>query len=102
MLFAVRQFCATLNSTKRNDTGMTTKAKKTATISFPLTSIRPLYSSNKGKNRKIVFEADIKALKTINEPNTIDEMVAEARLEYTLGKTKTFTLAEELINELNS
>lgn len=71
-----------------------------ATISFPLTSVRPLYSSNRG--RKLVVEVDVKSMKKINEPNTIDEMVAEAKLEYAMGKSKTFTSAEELIKELHS
>ena len=56
---------------------MPTKIKKPATISFPLTSLKPLYSSNFGKKKKIIFEADVNALKTVNQPNTIDEMVAE-------------------------
>ena len=49
-----------------------------------------------------MFEADVKALKKVNEPNTIDEMVAEAKLEYTLGLTKTFTSAKALVKELRS
>jgi len=81
---------------------MRTKTKKPATISFPLASIKPLYSSNHGKNKKIIFEADVHALKKINEPNTIDEMVAEAKLEYALGKSKTFSSAKALIKELRS
>lgn len=77
-----------------------TKIKYPATISFPLTGLRPLYSSNRGK--KLVIEVDVNSLKKVNEPNTIDEMVAEARLEYALGKSKTFTSAEALIKELRS
>jgi len=41
-------------------------------------------------------------MKKVNDPNTIDEMVAEARLEYAMGKSKTFTSADELIKELYS
>lgn len=81
---------------------MSTKLSKPATISFPLTSLRPLYSSQRGRSRKIVFEADVKGLKAVNEPNTIDEMVAEARLEYTVGKSKTFTSTGALLRELRS
>ncbi len=79
---------------------MRNKTKKSAVVFFPLTSLRPLYSSNGGK--KLVVEVDVKAMKKVNEPNTIDEMMAEARLEYALGKTKTFTSAEALIKELHS
>ena len=71
-----------------------------ATISFPLTSLKPLYISNRGK--KLVVEVDVKSMKKVNEPNTIDEMVAEAKLEYAVGKSKTFTSADELIKELHS
>lgn len=71
-----------------------------ATVSFPLTSLKPLYTSNRGK--KLVVEVDVKSMKKVNEPNTIDEMVAEAKLEYAVGKSKTFTSADELIKELHS
>lgn len=73
---------------------------KPAAVSFPLTSLRPLYSSQYGK--KLVIEVDIKSMREINEPNTVDEMVAEARLEYALGKSKTFSSPEALIKELHS
>ncbi|MFH1413123.1 MAG: hypothetical protein ABIG10_03820 [bacterium] len=79
---------------------MRTKAKKPAVVTFPLTSLKPLYSSKRGK--RLVLEVDVDSLKRINEPNTIDEMVAEARLEYALGKTKVFTSAKGLIKELCS
>lgn len=71
-----------------------------ATVTFPLTSLRPLYSSNRGK--KLVVEVDVKSMKKVNEPSTIDEMVAEAKLEYAMGKSKTFSSAEDLIKELHS
>ena len=73
---------------------------KSAAVSFPLTSLKPLYSSDRGK--KLVVEVDVKSMKKVNEPNTIDEMVAEARLEYAMGKSKTFSSADELIKELSS
>src|SRR3990167_7601705 len=68
---------------------MRIKTKKQAVVTFPVTSLRPLYSSKRGKKRKLIFEADIDSLKKVNEPDTIDEMVAEARLEYASGKLKT-------------
>lgn len=71
-----------------------------AIVSFPLTSLKPLYSSDRGK--KLVIEVEVKSMKKVNEPNTIDEMVAEAKLEYAMGKSKTFTSAEDLIKELRS
>lgn len=80
---------------------MSTKTKQAA-VSFPLTSLKPLYRSSRGAIKTIVFEADVNALKEVNEPDTIDEMVAEARLEYALGKTKTFASADELMEDLRS
>jgi len=71
-----------------------------ATISFPLTGLKPLYSSKGG--RKLVIEVDINSMKKVNDPVTIDDMVAEARLEYFAGKTKGFKDADKLIEYLNS
>ncbi|OGH73723.1 MAG: hypothetical protein A3C90_02970 [Candidatus Magasanikbacteria bacterium RIFCSPHIGHO2_02_FULL_51_14] len=73
---------------------------KSAAVTLPLTALKCLYKSARGK--KIVCEIDVAALKRINEPNTLDEMVAEARLEQALGKTKSFTSPAALIKELNS
>lgn len=71
-----------------------------AVATFPLTSLRPLYSSNRGK--KLVVEVDVKSMKKVNEPGTIDEMVTEARLEYHTGKTKGFKDMGKLIDDLNA
>lgn len=71
-----------------------------ATISFPLSGLKPLYSSSQGK--KLVIEVDISSMKKINNPRTIDDMVAEARLEYFTGKTKGFKDMDKLVNYLNS
>ena len=71
-----------------------------ATISFPLTGLKPLYSINRGK--KLVLEVDISSMKKVNDPSTIDDMVAEARLEYHAGKTKGFKNTNKLIDYLES
>lgn len=71
-----------------------------ATISFPLIGLRPLYSSDRGK--KLVIEVDVGSMKKVNEPSTIDDMVAEARLEYFAGKTKGFKNTDKLIEHLDS
>lgn len=70
-----------------------------AAISFPLTSLKPLYSSKRGK--KLVVEVDIASMKKVNDPSTIDEMVAEARIEYYTKKTQGFTDMTKLIRHLN-
>jgi hypothetical protein len=71
-----------------------------ATISFPLKSLKPLYSTKQGK--KLVVEVDVDSMKKINDPKTIDDMVAEARLEYFTGKTKGFKNMDKLIDYLDS
>lgn len=71
-----------------------------ATISFPLTSLRPLYSSNLGKT--LVVEVNVDSMKKVNDPSTVDDMVAEARLEYFAGKTKGFRNTNKLVKYLDS
>ena len=78
---------------------MRTKTKSAA-VTLPLTAMKYLYTPTRGK--KLVVELDVDSLKAVNEPNTIDEMVAEARLERAIGKTKSFTSAEALIKDLHS
>lgn len=79
---------------------MSIRTTKPAAVTLPLTALRCLYKTTRGK--KIVCEIDVSALKKLNEPNTIDEMVAEARLHRALGKTKSFSSAKSLVKELRS
>lgn len=76
------------------------KTKQPATITFPLVGLKPLYSNRPGKT--LVLEVNINSLKKLNEPNTIDEMVAEAHLEYYAGQTKGFTNTKKLANYLEA
>lgn len=69
-------------------------------IGIPLSGLNYLYRTE--DNKKVVCEIDIEALKTINDPATIEEMVAEARLEYMAGKTKGFSDSDALLSHLNS
>lgn len=71
-----------------------------ATISLPLTSLKPLYRTARGN--KLVLEVDIDSMKKVNNPSTIDDMVAEARIEYFSGKTKGFKDMDKLISYLDS
>ncbi|MDP1689445.1 MAG: hypothetical protein Q8L47_04965 [bacterium] len=77
-----------------------TKDKKMASIKLPLSGLRPLYRTSHGK--KVVLEVDVSALRAINESNTIDEMVGEARLEYFSGKTKGFRNIKKLLAHLGT
>ena len=78
---------------------MLTKTKP-AVVRLPITAMKYLYSPIRGK--KLVVELDINALKAVNRPNTIDEMVAEAKLEYYSGKTKGFKDTKKLMAYLKS
>lgn len=69
--------------------------KKTAAFHLPFSAVKYLYKSAHGK--KIVCEIDVAALRTLNEPHTIDEMFAEARFEYATGKTKGFSDTKKLL-----
>jgi len=81
-------------------TFMREKNKQLAAVTLPLTDVKLLYRSNRGK--KLVLEIAIEALKRVNEPNTIDAMVAEARFDYFVGKTKGFTDTKKLMSYLES
>ena len=84
-----------------NHNHMLTKTiTKSAAVTLPLNALKCLYHNASGK--KIVCEIDLTILKKLNKPNALDKMVAEARLEYITGKTKTFTSAKALIRELHS
>lgn len=78
----------------------TKSVTKLAVVTLPLTALKCLYKSARGK--KIVCEIDVASLKSVNEPNTLDEMVAAARLEYFSGKTRGFTETKQLLSYLNS
>ena len=73
---------------------------KPASVNIPLTAMKFLYRGSPTKT--LVCEIDIDALKEVNEPNTIDEMVAEARLEYATGRTQGFTDTNALVAHLNA
>lgn len=79
---------------------MPINTRQTAALKLPLTGIKCLYRSQGGK--KLVVELDIKSLKGLNKPITIDEMVAEARLEYFTGMTRGFTDTKSLMNFLEA
>jgi len=77
-----------------------TNNKKLAGVMLPLTVFRCLYSVAGGK--KLVVEIDADFFKKVNEPNTIDEMFAESKLEYFSSKTKGFTDTKKLMDYLNA
>lgn len=75
-------------------------ASKEAVIRVPLSALRCLFRYPKEK--KVICEIDTKGIKRLNKPQTLDEIINEARLDYALGNYKTFKNADKLIAELKS
>ncbi|MFH1859031.1 MAG: hypothetical protein ABIJ80_02090 [Patescibacteria group bacterium] len=78
----------------------TQTATKQSMINIPLHALECI--SGYPKEKKILCEININELKKVNEPQTIDEMATEAKLEYFSGKLKGFKDTKKLINYLNS
>lgn len=76
-----------------------TRTRREAMIRIPLSSIR--YLSSDVKKKKMTFEISTKNLTRVNKSSTLDEMIAEAKLEYAMGKTKGFTDTKKLMAYLN-
>lgn len=69
-----------------------------ASVIIPLTALKCLYRS--ATDKKVVCEIDMESLKEVNEPVTLDDMVAQAHLEYATGATKGFESTADLIKHL--
>ncbi len=78
----------------------TKKRPQEAMVNIPLSALRCILSYPKEK--KIVCEINTTGIKRLNEAETLDEMINEARLDYALGNSKGFTSVKELMAELNS
>lgn len=76
------------------------KRTKEAMVKIPLSALHKI--TGFPRKKRLIFEIDTASLERVNEPSTLDEIVAEARIEKALGKTKSFTSAEALLKELNS
>ena len=71
-----------------------------AMINFPLSAVR--YLSRYPREKKIIVEISTDEISRVNEAETLDEIINDARLDYALGNYKTFTSAKSLIAELHS
>lgn len=69
-------------------------------VNIPLSAMRCILRYP--KENKIICEINTEGIKRLNEAETLDEMINEARLDYALGNFKTFTSTKELMAELNS
>lgn len=75
-----------------------TKKRGIAIVRIPLSAMKCI--SSYPKEKKLIIEVSTNKLKTTNNAETVDEIINEARLDYALGKYKTFSNAKELIAEL--
>ncbi|MCR4313809.1 MAG: hypothetical protein NUV84_01005 [Candidatus Uhrbacteria bacterium] len=74
------------------------KKKELATIQIPLSGVKCLYRSTGG--RKVVCEIDLAHFRAVNEDLSLEEMFAEAELEYAAGLTEGFTDSKKLLASL--
>lgn len=72
---------------------------KQTLINLPLTDIKPLYRND--KEQTLIVEVKIKALKNNNDPDILDAVINQARLDYALGDYKSFDNADDLIQDLS-
>ncbi|MBI4135866.1 hypothetical protein HY477_03995 [Candidatus Uhrbacteria bacterium] len=69
-----------------------------ATINIPLSAVRCV--SGKPNEKLVVCEIDVEQLRMINEPQTIDELLAEADFDIAAGNYKEFTSMDDMIADL--
>lgn len=69
-----------------------------ATINIPLAAVRCV--SGKPKEKRVVCEIDVEQLRLVNEPQTLDELLAEADFDIAAGNYKTFTSVDEMVDDL--
>ena len=69
-------------------------------LQLPLSGLR--FISSYPKEKKMIFEVNTEALKAINEPQTLDEIINAGRIDYAFGKYKSFKNPKKLIAELKS
>lgn len=79
---------------------MATINKPKNILSLPLSSFR-LISRNQ-KNNRIIVEINLQALKKINEPETLDELISQSRFDFATGNFQSFSNAADLVADLNS
>jgi len=73
---------------------------KQAIVTIPLGAMRCI--SGYPKERKVICEINMDELERVNDAETFDEIIGQARLDYALGDYKGFNSAEELIKDLHN
>ena len=70
------------------------------TLQIPLSAIKPVWRDDAAGT--ILVELPIAALREDNEPQTIDDIIAQARIDYARGDFKSFTSVDDLIHDLRT
>lgn len=81
-------------------TTKTQRRSREAIVKIPLSSLRCILRYP--KEGKIICEIVTGDIERLNDPETLDEIINEARLDYALGNYKTFTQASDLLAELHA
>lgn len=71
-----------------------------AMIQIPLSAFRCI--SSYPSEKKIICEVSLAELSSVNEAETLDEIINQARLDYATGGYQTFENPQDLIAELRS
>lgn len=83
-----------------NNYNITKQKTKEAMIKIPLSAFR--YLSTYPHEKKIIIEISIDDIARINTAETLDEIINEARLDYSVGKYTTHKNAKSLIAALRA
>ena len=73
---------------------------KQSIISIPLATMKPLYRNDEAQT--LVVEVPLKSLREANDPETLDEIIAQARLDYATGDYQSFSDVDALVADLRS
>lgn len=71
-----------------------------ATLQIPLSAIKPVWRNDAAGT--LLVELPIDALQQENEPRTLDDLIAQARIDYAKGDYKSFSNVDDLIRDLQS
>lgn len=69
-----------------------------ATINIPLSAVRCV--SGKPNEKRVVCEIDVSQLKMINEPETVDELLAQTDFDIAAGNYKEFSSVDAMVDDL--
>jgi hypothetical protein len=73
---------------------------KATTLQVPLGAVKPIWRND--ASGTILIEVPLDALREDNEPETLDDLISQARLDYAKGDYQSFPNVEDLIRDLQS